>query len=64
MTASLAVSSLTFLLAGPASAAVVHAASGTVHAELNGKSFQAIPVGDTTYVQWGALQVFHTPYEY
>ncbi|MCF8565063.1 retroviral-like aspartic protease family protein [Alicyclobacillus tolerans] len=38
--------------------------SGTVRAEINGKAYPAIAVGDTTYLNWGALQRFHTPYQY
>lgn len=64
MTASLALSSVLFSVSQTASAAAVHPANGTVRAEINGRSIQAIAVGDTTYVSWGALSAFHTPYEY
>ena len=37
---------------------------GTVRAQVNGKTFAAIAVGNTTYLNWGALQLFNTPYEY
>jgi hypothetical protein len=37
---------------------------GQVRAEINGKPVLAIAVGDTTYLEWDALQIFHTPNEY
>lgn len=48
----------------PALAATTKHAPGTVRAIINGKTVPAIAVGNTTYVNWAALGMFHTPYEY
>jgi hypothetical protein len=47
-----------------AAAATADPSYHAIHAELEGKPFSAISVQNQTYIQWGALQVFKTPYEY
>lgn len=37
---------------------------GQVRAQVNGKSIEAISVGNETYVNWAALGAFHTPKQY
>lgn len=63
--ASLALSTLVGAAATPAFAATAkHQPNGTVRVIINGKTVPAIAVGATTYVNWAALAMFHTPYEY
>lgn len=59
---TLTATSLLFSLSSQATAAT--SSQGTVKAEVNGQPISAIAVGDTTYLSWGALQRFNTPYEY
>jgi hypothetical protein len=42
-------------------AAATNTPRGQVRAQINGQPIPAIAVGDTTYLQWRALQVFQTP---
>lgn len=39
-------------------------APGIARAEVNGQTYSAIAVGNITYLEWQALQVFGTPYQY
>lgn len=61
-TTTLIVTSL--LLPLSVSAAATRSSAGTVRAQIHGQPIAAIAVGDTTYVNWGALERFGTPHEY
>lgn len=59
------VSLAVLLLLAPSQAyGVTSSAPGIARAEVNGQTYSAIAVGNITYLEWKALQVFGTPYQY